>query len=91
MRSCKLALKIIAFPCRSWGSDFVAGANGSMLQGQPVWRVTTDGEELSVEVVQELFSQSAADITAVATWDQSVRFYHNLLFFHLKLTWVLHK
>lgn len=57
---------------RSWGSDFVAGANGSMLQGQPVWRVTTGGEELSVDVIQELFSQSAADITAVAVWDHSV-------------------
>ena len=59
----------------------MAGANGSMLQGQPVWRVASGGEELSVDVVQELFSQSAADITAVAVWDTSVRFYYLLLIF----------
>ena len=44
-----------------------------MLQGQPVWRVSFRDEDLSVEVIQELFSQSAADITAVAVWDNSVR------------------
>ena len=57
--------------CRSWGSSFVAGASGSMLQGQPVWHVSSR-ETLSVDTVYQLFSQSAADITGVAIWDNTV-------------------
>lgn len=56
---------------RSWGRYFVAAASGSMLQGQPVWCVSS-GDDLNLDMVQQLFSQSAADITAVAFWDNNV-------------------
>ena len=42
-----------------------------MLQGQPVWRVSC-AEDTSIDMVQQLFSQSASDITAVAIWDNIV-------------------
>ena len=64
-----LMLVVVGF--RSWRRYFVAAASGSMLQGQPVWCVSP-GDELSLVMVQQLFSQSAADIIAVAFWDNNV-------------------
>ncbi|XP_060556281.1 uncharacterized protein LOC132716955 [Ruditapes philippinarum] len=56
---------------RSWGHHFVAAADRSILQGQPIWRSshrsTTDTKKLCT-----VFSQSIADMTAVAFWEDTV-------------------
>lgn len=56
---------------RSWGNHFIAAANRSLLQGQPIW-TSTDQSKADVNITCTLFSQSATDITAVAFWKDEV-------------------
>ncbi|XP_053399893.1 uncharacterized protein LOC123557594 [Mercenaria mercenaria] len=56
---------------RSWGNHFVAAANRSLIQGQPIWR-SVDQSNAETEILCTLYSQSAADITAVAFWEDTV-------------------
>ncbi|XP_052279015.1 uncharacterized protein LOC127877326 [Dreissena polymorpha] len=55
---------------RSWGQHLVAAANRSLLQGQPVWKFNQSDH--SIDITCTLYSQSPANITAVALWGNMV-------------------
>lgn len=56
---------------RCWGRHFVAAANRSMIQGQPLWKYDSQSDP-SVSIEITLFSQSASNITAVAFWEDTI-------------------
>ncbi|KAK3600513.1 hypothetical protein CHS0354_028713 [Potamilus streckersoni] len=57
---------------RSWGSCFIAAANGSLVQGQPIWNVDSEQGRPTQYIVRHLFGQTASNMTAVAFWDNTV-------------------
>lgn len=81
---CILLFKANPFYLSStWGKSFIAAADKCLIQGQPIWKV--DQADLSLSSSCTLFSQSAADITAVAFWDDTVRSKFNWLFLSLNI------
>ncbi|KAL5012150.1 hypothetical protein ScPMuIL_010701 [Solemya velum] len=56
----------------SWGNSFVAAADKSMLQGQPVWRVITDSSGLHIQTKFHLTGQKTANMKAVALWGDEI-------------------